>query len=608
MKPRRQPRFTWGYAGVVCASLAVALVAGWTTLAVRMDRDAYDWMSRIHPPTSRAPASVVLAFDEESLGVVGGERRLRTTLAAALERILEAGPAAVAIDVTLADTGDPVEDGRLATALKRIPNLVLATELAPSTQTWVNPAPAFRPFAMALGHVHAAPDPVSRVLPLEIAAARERRWAMALEVARLRAQVNSFTETTDAVEFGDTIIPARRLGGRTMFIRYREGVPVVPVVQVISDKFDKSDFAAKAVFVGVVAQSAARDRLITPLDRSMAGVEIHAQAFETIANRQFLETVPLSVSLLLCTAFAVAAAIIFGALSGWIAYAAAAALLLIAHLVPHVAFSSGRILPYLSTVWSAWLPAVTAASWQHFVVRRKWQQAESDKLRYQQAIHFVTHEMRSPLTAIQGSSELMGRYALSEDKRKQMVSTINAESKRLGKMIQTFLDIERLTDGQMELRIEPFSIADVAEVCHGRALPLAERKSITLRQGVLEPVILTGDRELLEYAVYNLLTNAIKYSPSDTSVVISATMDGRELRFSVADQGMGMDEKELKNLGRKFYRTRRAEVSGEAGTGIGLSLVQQIVAHHGGRMEVTSAPGQGSCFTMVLPAAAAVSR
>jgi len=69
----------------------------------------------------------------------------------------------------------------------------------------------------------------------------------------------------------------------------------------------------------------------------------------------------------------------------------------------------------------------------------------------------------------------------------------------------------------------------------------------------------------------------------------------------VQDQGMGMDEKELRNIGRKFYRTRKAEASGEAGTGIGLSLVQQIVAHHHGRIEVQSKPGAGSCFTMVLP-------
>jgi len=74
------------------------------------------------------------------------------------------------------------------------------------------------------------------------------------------------------------------------------------------------------------------------------------------------------------------------------------------------------------------------------------------------------------------------------------------------------------------------------------------------------------------------------------------------LRISITDQGIGMDEKELKNIFRKFYRTKRAEQTGEAGTGIGLSIVEQIVAHHAGKIEVNSSPGKGSCFTMVLPA------
>jgi two-component system, OmpR family, sensor histidine kinase SenX3 len=69
----------------------------------------------------------------------------------------------------------------------------------------------------------------------------------------------------------------------------------------------------------------------------------------------------------------------------------------------------------------------------------------------------------------------------------------------------------------------------------------------------------------------------------------------------VADQGIGMEPAELKNIFKKFYRTKKAETSGEVGTGIGLSIVEQIVTHHGGRIDVTSTPGKGSCFTIVLP-------
>ena len=81
-------------------------------------------------------------------------------------------------------------------------------------------------------------------------------------------------------------------------------------------------------------------------------------------------------------------------------------------------------------------------------------------------------------------------------------------------------------------------------------------------------------------------------------------LEGGRLRLSVQDQGIGMDEKELKNIGKKFYRTKKAEASGEVGTGIGLSIVEQIVTSHGGRIEVESQPGKGSCFTIILPARA----
>jgi two-component system sensor histidine kinase SenX3 len=86
-------------------------------------------------------------------------------------------------------------------------------------------------------------------------------------------------------------------------------------------------------------------------------------------------------------------------------------------------------------------------------------------------------------------------------------------------------------------------------------------------------------------------------------VTVFGRRDGERLQISVEDQGIGMDQKEVRNIFQKFYRTRKAELSGEAGTGIGLSIVEQIVLQHGGKIEVASAPGKGSCFTLILPAA-----
>jgi signal transduction histidine kinase len=208
--------------------------------------------------------------------------------------------------------------------------------------------------------------------------------------------------------------------------------------------------------------------------------------------------------------------------------------------------------------------------------------------------------MRTPLTAIQGSSEIMSRYNLPDEKRHQLSDMINSESKRLARIIQTFLDVERLAEGQMELKREPFEAAEMVDACMQRVTPLAERKRIGMSlEGTVDGV-LVGDRELMEYAFYNLLTNAVKYSPSGTHIRVFSERNGGDLRLGVQDQGIGMDSKEVQNIFKKFYRTKGAEASGEVGTGIGLSIVEQIVARHGGRIDVSSEPGKGSCFTIVM--------
>ncbi len=185
-----------------------------------------------------------------------------------------------------------------------------------------------------------------------------------------------------------------------------------------------------------------------------------------------------------------------------------------------------------------------------------------------------------------------------------MAQLINSESKRLSRMIEAFLSVERLSAGQMELKQERFALPDLVSSCADRARPIAERKRISIELLDIPVQELTGDRELMEYAVYNLLTNAVKYSPPETCVTVYGDIRDHEVRLSVRDQGIGMDRKEVGRIFEKFYRTRRAEQSGETGTGIGLSIVEQIVTQHGGRIQVVSEPGRGSEFTVILKQAA----
>ncbi|HTC36117.1 MAG TPA: CHASE2 domain-containing protein [Bryobacteraceae bacterium] len=604
MKKPSPSRLRLGYFAILAAVLALAILLGWTALASQIDDYGYDWMFRLDPPTSSEFHSVILAIDDATFNSMGGVGGYRSMWTQAFDLVKRANPKAVALDVVLSDPWkDPAEDQRLDRAMQGVDNLVLATHL--DNGRWEDPLPIFRQHAAAVGHDGAdelASDGVTREIPLEERTATERHWSLALEAYRL-ARKARILESPNDLQIGDEVIPAPRSGsvGRPLRVLYtREPIPSVS----LKDLVDKPELAARfngqVVFIGVTSISATYDRVATPYGQGrIPGVEVHAQLFETLERGQFLTDASNLAVLGFCLAAGLIAGLIFVFLSGWMAYTAAAVMLVAAHATPFLLFRAGVVFPFFAPLASAWLTAIAAASYQHFVVRRALQASETERHRYQQAIHFVTHEMRTPLTAIQGSSELMGRYNLSEEKRKQIAEMINMESKRLARMIQTFLDVERLSDGQMELKREPFQVSDIVGTCVGRALPLAERKNIRIQTRELEGA-LEGDRELMEYAIYNLLTNAVKYSPPDTEITVACHTDGANLRLSVQDQGIGMDAKELRQIFQKFYRTKRAEASGEAGTGIGLSIVEQIVQYHGGKMEVTSQPGRGSCFTVVF--------
>jgi signal transduction histidine kinase len=586
---------------VVAGCFAVAIAAGWTPLAERIDHDAYDVMMRLEPVENGTPQSVVVAIDEPTLRERGGMRRVRTILSEALDKLAAVKPAAVALDVLLPDKGDDVEDARLEASLRATRNLILPCEIVGGK--WEDPLPRFRDLAAGLGHAQQGRDRsdlVSREIPIEETADGKRRWALSLEAFRV-VRGEAIVESPDDLQAGNVLIPAaRRAGSRSMFIRYLPaGTPQVSVLEI---ERNAAALRGKTIFLGVTALSAAHDRLLNPYRQDVSGVAVHAHAFETLARGRFLTPASDLTVVSLCLLFAAAAGLTFRLLSGWSAYLLGVLLLVAALGLPLEFFRNGVVFPFFAPVAVAWLTTAGAASFQHFFVRRQLRRSESEKSRYQQAIHWVAHEMRTPLTAIQGSSEIMTRYSLPEQKQHELSAIINSESKRLARMIQTFLDVERLGEGEMEMKREPFAAAQVVDACLKRAGPLADRKKILLSLDTTVDGTLIGDRELMEYAFYNLLTNAVKYSSSETEVHVTAVLRGGELRLSVHDQGIGMDEKELKNIFKKFYRTKRAEASGEAGTGIGLSIVEQIVTHHGGRMEVTSELRKGSCFTMVLRA------
>jgi len=625
---RRGWKSTATYAGLLGAAFVLGVLGSYL-FGQQLDNFAYDQIFLRHEPKPWKTESVVLAIDEKTLAKSGGLDHIREPLAEAMRLVAAAHPKTVAVDLILADRKpDTKTDEALAAAFCATPNLVLSAELVDGAFEY--PLPQFLRCAAAVGHVYVLQDlndSRTRAILLDKVAGKQRLWALSLEAFRLSRGVKVIQESRDELDVGGTVMPVpmgmydpgmhlRKLPeeweGRVMRIRFvpppplMQPIPRISLEGLIENPALASQFTGKVVFVGLTAVTELRDRLFTPNDRSTptSGIEINAEAFESMAQGLFLTDVSYLKTCLFSLLLLVAAGLSFRYLPGWLAYAGGLAVLCAAIAVPYVSFAYSHVLAVSTPLFVAWFGTLTAAAYYHLVVRRNWRIEQASRARYQQAMQFVTHEMRTPLSAIQGSSELISRYALTEDKRKQIAQLINSESKRLARMVEVFLSVERLSAGQMELKREAIPVRDMIELCAGRARPLAERKQIAITiQPIGDDPQFTGDRELIEYACYNLLTNAVKYSPRETQVTVSARKQEGLIRIAVQDQGIGMDQKEVKQIFQKFYRTKKAEQSGEAGTGIGLSIVQQIVEQHGGQIEVTSEPGVGSCFTLVMPAA-----
>ncbi len=598
----------FGYISLLACTFVLGLTLSWA-FGTQMDNHVYDIFFRLHAPAPWQPESIILAADEESFSALGGLLKIREALAHGLEAIAPVHPRAVAIDFIFSDAQDSSADNALENAFRATPHLILACDLIGNGERWDDPLPRFRRHAEAVGHIQADLDPldaISREIPLEKATAHERRWALSLEAFRV-SRKTLIVESPDQLRVGSLVIPSSRERGRSVRIRYAplsmDGIPRVSLKQLVDHPELAERFRNKVVFAGTTALSAGRDRWTTPLSGSvtMPGIEIHANAFETFAQGVFLRDVSPTIVVLSALLAVVLSGFIYVRLIGWQANAAAAGMLLLATLIPYVAFTRNLVFPFTPLVFCAWLSAIAAAAWQHVVVRKQLGRSEAARAQYRETMQFVTHEMKTPLTAIQGSSELMGRYALPEEKRKQMANMINSESKRLAQMIETFLNAERLAAGQMELKRERLFPTEILERCVERIRPVADRKTIQIHMDPLPPEPLNGDRELMEYAFYNLLTNAVKYSPPDTVVTVSGARENGRVRVSVADQGVGIDAKDARRIFEKFYRTKSAEQGAEKGTGIGLSIVEQIVERHGGSIAVESILGKGSTFTVSLP-------
>lgn len=228
---------------------------------------------------------------------------------------------------------------------------------------------------------------------------------------------------------------------------------------------------------------------------------------------------------------------------------------------------------------------------------------ESERLR-SALLDSVTHEFRSPLTAIKASvTTLRSGTKLSAGDQEELLTVIDEESDRLNRVVGEAVEMAQLDAKEVKLDLRPQQMRDAIDAAIADSKHALGNHSIEVRlPDHLPPVLM--DAGWMKKVLQHLLENAAKYSPADSPIYISAELRNDRLITSVADRGAGIDDLERSLIFDKFYRgqSQRYRVQG---TGMGLAIVKAIVEAHGGRIEVTSQLGQGSVFSFGLPVATA---
>lgn len=218
-------------------------------------------------------------------------------------------------------------------------------------------------------------------------------------------------------------------------------------------------------------------------------------------------------------------------------------------------------------------------------------------------ISAVSHEFRTPLTSMRHLTEmLVSRGALDEQRKSYYYELLASETERLHRMVESLLSFGRIEAGAYAWRLEP---ADTRELVNGlvsefRNDPLVREREILCEIDDGLPSIL-ADREALSRAFWNLLENAVKYSEPGSPIRVFARRDAESIIVGVEDHGNGIPQGEQSKIFQKFVRGSEASRAGIRGVGIGLALVKRIAEAHGGSVQLSSEPGRGSTFTLVLP-------
>ena len=213
----------------------------------------------------------------------------------------------------------------------------------------------------------------------------------------------------------------------------------------------------------------------------------------------------------------------------------------------------------------------------------------------------ISHELKTPIGALSLLSEAVLGAKDDAEAVSQFAERMQVESKRLTGLVQEIIQLSRVQDSDPLKEAQQLSAGDIIKEALDQCRTTADSRQISLTFQDSEDAMILGDRDQLTMAIHNLIENAINYSPAETKVAVSTSIENEIITIAVADQGIGIPEAEVERIFERFYRVDPARSRETGGTGLGLSIVKHIITKHGGEISVWSSENVGSTFSIRLP-------
>ncbi|HET7728917.1 MAG TPA: ATP-binding protein, partial [Usitatibacter sp.] len=228
--------------------------------------------------------------------------------------------------------------------------------------------------------------------------------------------------------------------------------------------------------------------------------------------------------------------------------------------------------------------------------------AEAAAMR-EQFLAMVSHELRSPLHAVNAALQIIDSAAADESQRRRADAVVRRQTRQMVRLVDDLLDVSRITHGKLVLERGPVDVADAARAALDAAAAAFNEKGVwLLTEGLDQSMPTFGDTGRLEQVFTNLLQNALRFTPRGKRVWLRASRTEGVARIEVADEGRGIEPGELKSIFEMFVQSRQGLARTEGGLGLGLTIAERIVAAHGGTIEAASAgSGRGATFTVAVP-------